>query len=93
MPYDGHTRINPSLSPVHVKFVPVDNVEITDEVHITANSLITKSIKESGIYIPAVRPPSVPKGLSRIRITLMANHSQKHMEKLKRVLKKIKKFN
>ena len=28
----------------------VDNVEITDEVHITANSLITKSIKESGIY-------------------------------------------
>ena len=28
----------------------VDNVEITDEVHITAKSLITKSIKESGIY-------------------------------------------
>jgi 8-amino-7-oxononanoate synthase len=53
----------------------------------------SKMIKESGIYIPAVRPPSVPKGLSRIRITLMANHSQKHMEKLKRVLKKIKKFN
>ena len=28
----------------------VDNVEITDEVHITAMSLITKSIKESGFY-------------------------------------------
>lgn len=28
----------------------VDNVEIVDEVHITAKSLVTKSIKESGIY-------------------------------------------
>ena len=28
----------------------VDNVEIADEVHITAKSLVTKSIKESGIY-------------------------------------------
>ena len=53
----------------------------------------SKLIKESGIYIPAVRPPSVPKGLSRIRITLMANHTEKHIEKLKKVLKKIKKFN
>ena len=28
----------------------VDNVQIADEVHITAKSLVTKSIKESGIY-------------------------------------------
>ena len=28
----------------------VDNIEITDEVHITAMTLITKSIKESGFY-------------------------------------------
>ena len=28
----------------------VDNVEIADEVHITAMTLITKSIKESGFY-------------------------------------------
>ena len=28
----------------------VDNVEISDEVHITAMSLITKSIKEPGTY-------------------------------------------
>tara|TARA_Y100001970_G_scaffold205377_1_gene250089 strand:- start:147 stop:1154 length:1008 start_codon:yes stop_codon:yes gene_type:complete len=28
----------------------VDNIELTDEVHITAMSLITKSIKEKGIY-------------------------------------------
>ena len=28
----------------------VDNISLTDEVHITAMSLITKSIKQSGIY-------------------------------------------
>jgi len=28
----------------------VDNIEIADEVHITAKSLITKSIKEKGVY-------------------------------------------
>ena len=28
----------------------VDNIEITNEVHITAMSLITKSITESGIF-------------------------------------------
>ena len=28
----------------------VDNIEVTDEVHITAKSLITKSIKEKGVY-------------------------------------------
>lgn len=28
----------------------VDNIEVVDEVHITAKSLITKSIKEKGVY-------------------------------------------
>ena len=28
----------------------VDNIELTDEDHVTASSLITKSIKESGLY-------------------------------------------
>ena len=28
----------------------VDNIQIADEVHITAKSLVTKSIKESGVY-------------------------------------------
>ena len=28
----------------------VDNIEVADEVHITAKSLITKSIKEKGVY-------------------------------------------
>lgn len=51
---------------------------------------VSKILKDNGIYLPAVRPPSVPKGSSRIRITLMSTHTLKHIEKLKKVLNKIK---
>ena len=51
---------------------------------------ISKILKDNGIYLPAVRPPSVPKGSSRIRITLMSSHTSKHIDKLKKVLNKIK---
>ena len=54
---------------------------------------ISKILKDNGIYLPAVRPPSVPKGSSRIRITLMSSHTSKHINKLKKVLNKIKKIN
>ncbi len=51
---------------------------------------VSKILKDNGIYIPAVRPPSVPIGSSRIRITLMSSHTLKHIDKLKKVLNKIK---
>ena len=54
---------------------------------------ISKILKDNGIYLPAVRPPSVPKGSSRIRITLMSSHTSKHIDKLKKVLNKIKEIN
>lgn len=38
-------------------------------------------LRNQGVYTPAVRPPSVPPGKCRIRASLMASHSEEHIEK------------
>lgn len=52
-----------------------------------------KGLLEEGIYIPAIRPPSVPEGTSRLRVSLMATHTEKDLEealiKIKLVGKKL----
>ena len=38
------------------------------------------ALRENGVYTPAVRPPSVPEGMCRIRATLMAVHTDEQVE-------------
>ncbi len=45
---------------------------------------LSESLLKEGIYAPAIRPPTVPKGTSRLRISLMSTHSR---DDLKYVLK------
>ena len=39
------------------------------------------SLLEKGIFAQGIRPPTVPPGTSRLRLTLMATHGQEHIEK------------
>jgi 8-amino-7-oxononanoate synthase/dethiobiotin synthase len=36
---------------------------------------LSKRLLERGVFCPAIRPPSVPEGTSRLRVTLMATHT------------------
>ncbi|WP_239422142.1 8-amino-7-oxononanoate synthase [Bacillus sp. CGMCC 1.16541] len=42
----------------------------------------SKRLQDEGIFAPAIRPPTVPEGKSRIRICLTAQHTVEHVEKL-----------
>ncbi len=66
---------------------PVTPVLIGD----TRKALKAKDLLgRSGIFAPAIRPPTVPKGTDRIRISLMATHERSHLEALVGAFKKMR---
>jgi 8-amino-7-oxononanoate synthase len=47
------------------------------------NSLrLNQWLMDVGIYVPAIRPPSVPKGTSRMRVSFSALHSDLDVREL-----------
>ena len=44
--------------------------------------LLSKQLKEQGILVSAIRPPTVPKGTARLRFTLSADHTQADIDEL-----------
>ena len=55
-----------------------------------ANALLaSKLLDEAGYWIPAIRPPTVPNGSARLRITFSANHSEADLRQLITTLKAI----
>lgn len=55
-----------------------------------ANALAAaKLLDEAGYWIPAIRPPTVPVGSARLRITFSANHSTDDLRELIKTLKAI----
>ena len=40
----------------------------------------SQQLFEHGIYAPAIRPPTIPRGTSRLRISIMATHQQAQLD-------------
>lgn len=43
---------------------------------------LAETLREKGFWLSAIRPPTVPKGKARLRITLTALHKTEHIEQL-----------
>lgn len=46
----------------------------------------SQALLERGLYVPAIRPPTVPVGTSRLRVALSASHSPEMIERLRDAL-------
>jgi len=62
---------------------PIIPIVLGDEERATKAA---SALLERGIFVPAIRPPTVPVGTSRLRIALSAGHSDAMIDALSRGL-------
>ena len=43
---------------------------------------MSQALFEEGVFVPAIRPPTVPKGSSRLRLTVSSEHTMEQLEKV-----------
>ena len=57
----------------------------------TSNCMaFAQRLLEKGVYAQGIRPPTVPSGTSRLRITLMASHTHEQLASALNTFKEIK---
>jgi 8-amino-7-oxononanoate synthase len=50
---------------------------------------VSARLREQGIWVPAIRPPTVPDGTARLRISLSASHGEQDILRLAEALREI----
>jgi len=74
-------RFKSGIEGMGLKVMPSDSAIIPVLVGEAAPALRFASVlRERGVYTPAVRPPSVPPGMCRIRVTIMATHTEHQID-------------
>jgi len=72
-------RLSPSTTPIQ-PLVVGDN---------RACLVLHEALLQRGIWVPAIRPPTVPKGTARLRISISAAHSLDQIDRLVDALRRL----
>lgn len=76
------TKFKVGLEALGLEILPSDSAVVPVLIGEAGQALsFARALRENGVFTPAVRPPSVPHGMSRIRATLMAKHTDEHIDK------------
>ncbi len=70
-----------SLSQTPIQPLIIGNTERTLQV--------AAALRERGIWVSAIRPPTVPEGTARLRVTLTAGHSEAQVRQLATTLQQV----
>jgi 7-keto-8-aminopelargonate synthetase-like enzyme len=71
---DGLSSMGYTLTPTQSPILPV----LLKDPELAVR--MSRALLEEGIFIPAIRPPTVPRHTSRLRITVTADHTPSHID-------------
>jgi 8-amino-7-oxononanoate synthase len=71
-------RLKPLFSNIPDNPVPIIPLIVGDDC---LTMSISEKLLAEGIFVQGIRPPTVPPGTSRLRATIMATHSIKHLKR------------
>ena len=71
---------------VHEMDVPIIPVIVGADNQATC---LAEKLRKHGFFVPAIRPPTVPEGTARLRISLSALHTDQMIEDLIRCMQKV----
>ncbi|QCP48010.1 8-amino-7-oxononanoate synthase [Trinickia violacea] len=78
------------------RWQPVDSHTAVQPLIIGSNEAalaVAARLDEAGLWVPAIRPPTVPVGTSRLRISLSAAHSHEDLARLEMALAQLDEVN
>lgn len=75
---DCHVHVLPTQSSIHALIIGDEEKALK----------MSDKIKQQGFWLSAIRPPTVPKNSSRLRVTICANHKDNEIKQLAEIINK-----
>ena len=81
--HTGLTAMGYQLTPTQSPILPI----LLNDPQLAVD--MSQRLQQQGVYIPAIRPPTVPKGTSRLRVTVTADHSLEQLNFALKALQRV----